>query len=283
MKRVLIFITAVLFPLFANAQAQINTKKIQIADFQQKITKVVLTGNDFYDLALRDEIASGWRLSAYEFCTMEEFESLKSSEDYYFLITADGKFKKENGPGITFLTLIKGGKGAESGISKMLEIVSLPIASAENPSGREFAFMPAFLDIIQNYTEAAMNKDINGYIGLISNTESFKKNPNLELFFADSDMAAEADRAFTDVHFDSDMSIVDDDTVEKKMTEGAAETLVSYVVAPDEPVNGSFCYKMLIHPESHKLYYFRKHRISKKYGTGFLKEDILRINSQRGR
>ena len=283
MKRILIFITAVLFPLLANAQAQINTKKIQIADFQQKITKVVLTGNDFYDLALRDEIASGWRLSAYEFCTMEEFESLKSSEDYYFLITADGKFKKENGPGITFLTLIKGGKGAENGISKMLEIVSLPIASAENPSGREFAFMPAFLDIIQNYTEAAMSKDINGYIGLISNTESFKKNPNLELYFADCDMAAEADRAFTDINFDSDMIIVDADTVEKKMAEGAAETLVSYVVAPDEPVNGSFCYKMLIHPESHKLYYFRKHRISKKYGTGFLKEDILRINSQRGR
>ena len=82
MKRVLIFITAALLPLLANAQAQINTKKIQIADFQQKITKVVLTGNEFYDLALRDEIASGWRLSAYEFCTMEEFDALKNSEKY---------------------------------------------------------------------------------------------------------------------------------------------------------------------------------------------------------
>ncbi len=283
MKRVLIFITAALLPLLANAQAQINTKKIQIADFQQKITKVVLTGNEFYDLALRDEIASGWRLSAYEFCTMEEFDALKNSEEYYFLITADGKFKKENGPGITFLTLIKGGKGATEGISKMLEIVSLPIASAENPSGREFTFMPAFIDIIQDYTEAAMSKDINGYIGLISNTESFKKNPNLELYFAECDLASETDRAFTDVNFDSDMAVVEEEVVDKKMAEGAPETLVSYVVAPDEPVNGSFCYKMLIHPESHKLYYFRKHRISKKYGTGFLKEDILRINSQRGR
>lgn len=283
MKRVLIFITAALLPLLANAQAQINTKKIQIADFQQKITKVVLTGNEFYDLALRDEIASGWRLSAYEFCTMEEFDALKNSEEYYFLITADGKFKKENGPGITFLTLTKGGKGATDGISKMLEIVSLPIASAENPSGREFTFMPAFIDIIQDYTEAAMSKDINGYIGLISNTESFKKNPNLELYFAECDLASETDRAFTDVNFDSDMAVVEEEVVDKKMAEGAPETLVSYVVAPDEPVNGSFCYKMLIHPESHKLYYFRKHRISKKYGTGFLKEDILRINSQRGR
>ena len=105
----------------------------------------MLTGNDFYDLALRDEIAAGWTLSPYEFCTLEEFNSLKYNDEYYFLITADGKFKKENEPGLTFLTLIKGGKGASEGINKMLEVVSLPIASAENPSGREFVFMPAII------------------------------------------------------------------------------------------------------------------------------------------
>ena len=283
MKRLLILIIAAILPLLAFAQAQINTKKIQIADFSEKITKVVLTGNEFYDLALRDEIASGWRLSAYEFCTMEEFDVLKTNDDYYFLITADGKFKKENNPGITFLTLVKGGKGADEGISRMLEIVSVPIAPAENPSGREFVFMSAFIDIIQDYTEAAMNKDFNGYIGLISNTESFKKSPNMELLFTESDMAAEADRAFRDINFDSDMYIVEEEVIDKKMSDGAPSTIVSYVVYPDEPGNGSYCYKMLIHPESHKLYYFRKHRISKKYGPGFLKEDILRINTQRGR
>lgn len=283
MKRFLTLMMAVALPLLAGAQAQINTKKIKIADFPLKITKVVLTGNDFYDLALRDEIASGWRLSAYEFCTLDEFEALKSSEDYYFLITADGKFKKEDDPGITFITLIKGGAGAEGGISKMLEIVSIPIASAENPSGREFTFLPAFIDIIQNYTEAAMSNDLNGYLGLGSNTESFKKNPNLELLFAECDLSSEANRAFTDVNFDSDMVITDEEAIDRKMTECTPGVLVSYVIAPDEPTNGSYCYKMLIHPETHELYYFRKHRISKKYGPGFLQEDILRINKQRGR
>ena len=205
MKRFLILIMAAALPLLAGAQAQINTKKIQIADFSQKITKVVLTGNDFYDLALRDEIAAGWRLSPYEFCTKDEFDALKGNDNYYFLITADGKFKKEDAPGITFLTLVKGGKGSEDGISRMLEVASLPIASAENPSGREFTFMPAFIDIIQNYTEASMNKDFNGYLGLGSNTERFKKNPNMEFIFAECDLASEVDRVFRDINFDSDM------------------------------------------------------------------------------
>ena len=283
MRRLFILISAVLMPLFANAQAQINTKKVKIADFTEKTTKVVLTGNEFYDLALRDEITTGWTLSHSEFCTIEEFESLKHDDSYYFLITADGQFKKENAPGITFLTLVKGGKGAGMGISKMLEVVSLPIASAENPSGREFVFMPAFIDIIQNYTEAAMNKDIKGYLGLGSNTESFKECPNAEIIFAEEDLAGDVNRAFRDINFDSDMSVIDEDSADKKMAKGTPETLVSYVVTPDQPGKGSYCYKMLIHPESHKLYYFRRHRISPKYGCGFLQEDILRINKQRGR
>ncbi len=275
--------TAMLFPIIAGAQAQITTKKIKIADFPEKITKIVLTGNDFYDLALRDEIAAGWTLSPYEFCTLEEFNSLKYNDEYYFLITADGKFKKENEPGLTFLTLIKGGKGASEGINKMLEVVSLPIASAENPSGREFVFMPAFIDIIQDYTIAAMNNDINGYTGLISSTEDLKGTQNMEFVFAECDLAADVDRPFRDLNFDSDMLLSDEDEVDSIMEKGTSNKIVSLVIVPDETPNGSYCYKMLIHPESHKLYYFRKHKISKKYGPGFLQEDIIRINNQRGR
>lgn len=283
MKRLLILTIAALFPLLAGAQAQINTKKIKIADFTEKTTKVVLTGNEFYDLALRNEIASSWKLSPYEFCTMAEFESMKNSDSHYFLVTADGVFRDENEPGLTFLTLVKGSPEAGAGFSGMLEIVSLPVASAEDPSGREFAFMPAFVDIIQDYTEAAMGRDINGYIGLTSNTESFKHNPNMQLVFAECDLAPHIDREFRDINFDSDMSVVDEDEADEMMVKGTPETVVSLVIAPTEPVKGSFCYKMLIHPETHKLYYFRKHKISKKYGVGFLQEDILRINKQRGR
>lgn len=283
MKKIMILLMTILLPTLAGAQAQINTKKIKIADFPQKVTKIVLTGNDFYDIALRDEIAAGWTMSPYEFCTIEEFEKIKHNEEYYFLLTVDGKFKKENSPGLTFLTLVKGGKGADDGIGKMLEVVSMPIASAENPSGREFIFMPAFIDIIQDYTTAAMNKDFNGYMGLGSNTEDLKTALNMELVFAACDLAGDVDRAFRDLNFDSDMTMKDEDAADSLMKAGTPETIVSYIVAPDKPEAGSYCYKMLIHPESHKLYYFRKHRISKKYGPGFLQEDILRINKQRGR
>jgi hypothetical protein len=58
-------------------------------------------------------------------------------------------------------------------------------------------------------------------------------------------------------------------------------TLVSYVVAPTEAKPGSFCYKMLVDPQTNTLYYFRKHKVSKKFGPGFLAEDVKRISVPR--
>ena len=81
MKKLLIIIAASLMPMMAGAQAQINTKKVKISDFTQKITKVVLTGNDFYDLSLQDEVKARWRVSPYEFCTWEEFMNDRNRSD----------------------------------------------------------------------------------------------------------------------------------------------------------------------------------------------------------
>ena len=150
MRKILISIISLILPLVASAQAQINTKKVKISDFTQKVTKVVLNGNQFFDITFQEEITARWRISPYEFCTLEEFEKLKTNDNYYFLMTTYGQFRKETAPGLQFLTLVKGGKEAENSIGDMLEIVSLPFASAEYPSGRELVFLPAFLDIIQN-------------------------------------------------------------------------------------------------------------------------------------
>ena len=46
MKKLLTILAVVLIPVIAGAQAQINTKKVKISDFTEKVTKIVLTGND---------------------------------------------------------------------------------------------------------------------------------------------------------------------------------------------------------------------------------------------
>ena len=281
MRKLFIMLAVALLPLMAGAQAQINTKKVKISDFTEKITKVVLTGNDFYDIALQDEVKARWRVSPYEFCTWDEFQKDRNSSDFYFLLTTSSQFKKESEPGLDLLTLVKGGTGAT--INSMLEVVFIPFAPAEDPSGREMVFLPAFLDIIQKHALMSMEKDTDGYIGLSNNSMNIAKAKNMEFVFSEDDLSSEITREFRDLNFDSDMVITDEDSADDYMLENAPNTLVSYVVAPTDAQPGSFCYKMLINSETHELYYFRRHKITKKFGPGFLAEDIRRINSYRGR
>jgi len=283
MRKILILLTALVIPVITSAQAQINTKKVKIGDFTEKITKVVLTGNSFLDSSLKSDVANKWRVSPYEFCTLEEFEKLKYYDDYYFLLTVSGKFKKEDGPGIDLLTLVKGGNGASGGINGLLEVVSIPICPTEDPSGREFVFLPVLLDIIQSYTLESMEKDISGYTGLSNYTMNLHKAAGMEIIFSENDLSNEITREFRDLNFDSDMVITDEDTADGYVFELEPNTLVSYTVSPTTPQPGSYCYKMLINTQTNELYYYRRHKISKKFGPGFLAEDIKRINSYRGR
>ena len=278
MKKLIILITALIMPLMAGAQAQITTKKVKIEDFTQKVTKVVLNGNPFYDTSFKDEVAARWRISPYEFCTLEEFEGLKGNDSYYFLILTQGQFRKETAPGLQFISLVKGGQGADKGIGDMLEVVSLPFASAEYPSGRELIFLPAFLDIIQNHTLEAMENDFNAYGGLSNTAQKLGKAGNMDIVISEDDLNSLVSKEMTD---SEGMTVTDEDDADSYMLDEVSGTLVSYVVAPSEPVKGSFCYKMLIDAQAHVLYYYRKHKISPKAGVGFLPEDIERINKAR--
>ena len=281
MKKLLMILAVALVPMVAGAQAQINTKKVKISDFTEKITKVVLTGNDFYDLSLQDEVKARWRVSPYEFCTWEEFMLERNNMNYYFLITTSSQFKKESEPGLDLLSLVKGGTGAT--INSMMEVMNIPFASAEEPSGREYVFLPVLLDIIQAHTLKSMEKDMNGYVGLSSYSSNMTRTGSMEIVFSEDDLNSEITREFMDLNFDSDILVTDEDSADDYVIENTPNTLVSYVVAPTDGQPGSYCYKMLINAQTHEIYYYARHKISKKYGVGFLVEDIKRINSYRNR
>lgn len=277
MKRIIVATAALLLSLVTWGQAQIDTKKVKISDFTQKITKVVLTGNMFYDGSLKSEIAAKWHVSPFEFCSMQEYEALKGDDNYYFLLTVQGQFRKESEPGLTFLSLVKGGKNASGGIDEMLEIVSFPLASAEDPTGREYVFLQAVLDIIQNYALDSMENDINAYTGLPNYTMNITKSGDMTIVFSEKDLSGEVTPQVRNQCFDEKVLVLEEEEADEYMSPEKSSTLVSYVVAPTSGKAGSYCYKMLIEPQTNTLYYFRKHKITKKAGPGFLAEDIRRI------
>lgn len=281
MKKYILLAVFVLLPFMASAQAQIDTKKVKISDFTQKITKVVLTGNQFQDASLKSEVTAKWTVSPFEFCTLNEFESLRGDDNYYFLLTTKGQFKKESEPGLMFLTLVKGGGNSADGIDGMLEIVALPYVSAENPSGREMVFLPAFLDIIQNYTLESMDKDVSAYMGLPNYSLNIAKSGGMTIVFSSGDLSSEITSEMRNAFSDMNVLLLPEEDADEYLSPSRTNTLVSYVAVPSNPKPGSYCYKMLIDPHTNTLYYFRRHKISKSVGPGFLAEDIKRIMAPR--
>ena len=89
-----------------------------------------------------------------------QYEKQKNNPDICFLCI-------EKSRGIVFLTLSKGGRSDDpNALKRPLEIISLPIAGENDPSGQELIYMPAFISIIQDYTEAAMDSETAAYSGL---------------------------------------------------------------------------------------------------------------------
>lgn len=268
-------IAGLLLTTDALGQAQITTRREKLKDFTSKTTKVVLTGDEFLDEAVKESVAATWTVSPYEFCSNEEFQNLKGNADFYFLMVVKGQFRRESEPGIDMLTLVKGGEGADKSINDMFEVVSFPLRSTEDPSGREFVLLPAFLKIIQEHTTSLTDTEMKAYSNI--GAKDSKRLRIKRIFFWAEDFAPQVDEQ-TKRSLDEEILIKEDeDEVDEIFSEGTFNTVVSYVVAPSEPVNGSICYKMLIGSDNHELYYFKKHKITAKSGKGFLSSDIKSI------
>lgn len=251
-KRLKAFFAAILLlalPLSSGAQGKFYTRKVRLADFTTVVTKVVLGGQSLLDITLKDEISGRWRISPYEYCSAREYEKLKDDPSFYFL-------RLVRDEGVAFLCLEKGGREDDADVLKRgFEVVRIAISSESSPSGREFAFMGAFVDIMQTYVEDAMVSDRKGYAGLKRYCRS-----NLE----------------------GKTIVLDPDNGDELFISGAKDTLVGIVIAPSDISFKTKCYKMLISADTHQLYHYAAARYAGPADKVFSSKEIKYFERRNG-
>ena len=72
-------IAGLLLTTDALGQAQITTRREKLKDFTSKTTKVVLTGDEFLDEAVKESVAATWTVSPYEFCSSRTSRETRTS------------------------------------------------------------------------------------------------------------------------------------------------------------------------------------------------------------
>lgn len=225
-------------------QGKFYTRKMRLADFPTKTTQIVLAGHSFLELTLREEITAHWRISPFEFCDPEEYRQLRSSSSYYFLSLAQEA-------GLAYLILEKGGRQDDDDqLKKPFEVVRMPIASVDNPTGRELVFMGAFIDIIQRFTEEAMTSDKVAYGGL--------------------DSANRLRLRGRTVYFDPDQG-------DEAYLRGEPGALLTITIAPEETGPRTVCYKMLIAADTHELLSFERIRYNDPADGRFTEAEARRF------
>ena len=269
MKRTVIALLLSVVTLVAAGQGRITTKRYRIADFTTKVTKVVMTGNDIMDGVLKQEVLEHWRISPFEFCSLSEFETLKKSSQYYFLLVASSD--------VSYLTVVKG--GAAEGLGSE-EVSSIPIGPGGIAMGRETVFLSAFLEITQDYILKAVQSEKDSYAGFsIYNANYRKDGRRKRICFSEDDLSA--DEAAQKRYMDADMFVRSEEEANRTYMDGSYNTLVSYVVAPAFPKAGDTCYKMLFDAASDRLYYYKKHKLKEGEVPGFRTSDLRSLSKGR--
>ena len=282
MKRIITIVLALATGLSALGQGTVTTKKYRLSDFSDKTTKVVLSGDGLLDGALRQEILNYWTLSAFEFCSVDEFEALKTQDLYYFLVAAESRFKGEETPGILFLTLVKGDPAAGEGMAAMPEVISLPVTSAQGSSGRDLVYLGALVQAVQDFTVAAMESEKVAYSGSDWFNGRYSREGKMQqIYMAREDISEVVSEDQMAKYQDEDFHVVDADEADAMYQSGAYNTLVSYVVAPFMPGKGSYSYQLLFQAGTHALFYIHRHRIKDKTPEGFLPEDLKHLAQKR--
>lgn len=236
--------------LCAGAQGKLYTRKARLVDFPTRTTKVVVGGSTFLDFSFKEEISARWRISPYEFCTPEDYEALRTDSSLYFLNIASDA-------GVAFLILTKGGREDEKdSLKKPFEVVRIPIASIDDPSGKELMFMGAFIDIMQAFVEDAMISDQAAYTGL--KWYNSRKFSGMEI------------------------CVNDEDRIDTLYLAGVRNILLGITVVPTTVSFGSRCYKMLISADSHELYYYASVKYRGPMDTRFTDKEIKQFNRRNG-
>ena len=273
MKRLTCLVILLCAGITLFAQGRVTTRKHLLSDFSDKITKVVMGSGEILDAALRQEVVDRWTASPFEFCTPEEYESLKKSDNWYFLLVTDGRARGEDAPMVRFLTLEKGGADSGDNAALRTEVLSLPLCPVQGGSGRELVFLPALVQGIQDFTLKAMASEKVAYRGMgWFNDHYDRKGRNKRIYLAEEDLSAAVTQKDRTRYIDEDILLCDGDEADKAYIGKTFNTLVSYTVAA-----GTWSYQMLIDAETDTLFYLRRHKITSKSPAGFLPGDLRKM------
>ncbi len=260
---------------------KVSSKYESIENFSSKTTMVVLPyDGSIPNIMLRQVIKEQWYLSPYEYCTQEEFETLKTNPDYYFLIKVVETQGDKELLGVEKLSLRKGGAQAQEGIDKMPELISIPLQILDSElTDDEIQLISLSADIIQDYVIETVRMEGDPYIGAELFSSLLEDVGDVEILFSEDCLAHPVDKySILNLNMAKEIVVLEDHKfITSALDSYRPSTLIPLIISASGNVADTKCYKFLISTQTKRVVYYSDHTLSKRKPRGFLKKDIRAI------
>lgn len=280
MKRLILVVLSALIAIMAPAQAKLQTKKYILSDFPQKTMKVILTGDEMTDAALRSSVEEIWHLGPYEFCDMADFEASRKSEDFYFLLLTTVKDNNEESDGVKFFNIYKGKDNSGTGTEGLYKVTGIPYCPGSGGDGSEIAFLPPIINSLHYNVERIIRRTFNVGTVVSPNDKAAKGKWASDLLVDKSDLGFELGFSMNSIYEHDGIYCVEAEQIATALSERQDKLVCLRVDASGVQKNGT-AYTMVFDASSYDMVYIKSHNISPAKGKGIQQDEMRNFMSRK--
>jgi hypothetical protein len=269
------FITFVL-SIQVTAQSPMVTQK-QLGMFLNSVTCVVIE-NEFnpYNVIIKDAVEKYWKVTAFEFIDLKEFENRRFDSKYSFLVQMKNVYDKDpGGVSYNFISLVLG--GSVNDLTKMPELCNVPFQYADDNSlDYEYA-MPVIVKFIQIH---AKNLEKKSFIISIKGLRYYNSSG-----FKDKQLIMNKDKMAPDASsvekinkvYPYYVKMLSSSQIKDEIVLNPNNALFHFHVGPNQNKGVGKCFEMIFDVNGN-LYYYSYRKITNENVDGFNIRDFKRIN-----
>ncbi len=280
MRKILLILAACMSGSMLTAQVEYLPTKDDLGKVLKTKTYVVLDESPMSDFnfAIKEVMASVWKLTEFEFIKNSEFEKLSKNESNSFLYTSLVSFEKDKTESrYIFLHFSLG--GANLSIDDLRDMASVPLSYSGTDSENYTYKLGTIVRFIQNHVNLIYEKP-----ELISANIFKFYNDNIQdihsktLYLVQDELSpAVSTPARIKAIYPYKFKIVTREEINQAIADNNEDIVFLHKVGPEGKRSDARCYKIVIGASDANFYYFDYHMVSAKSPDGLLESDLKKM------
>lgn len=252
----------------------------QLNKFLNSKTYVVLKNDRMsdYNFAMKEAIEKHWTLTEYEFVYESDFNNLKKNPNNSFIMINQVYFEKDKTQTLfDFIIVTIGGKYRS--VDEMPSLCAIPLCYKGALESDYDYKLPLMVKFIQNHLSTCKeNPSLNeeNIAEYYMNKSGSLKKKTFYLLKEEVEPVIRTKNSFA-TSYPYNFDYTTSENIKNIINNNTKDAVILHLICPKLNNTLSYCIKIIIDTENGLIYYWDKHKISKKNGDYLLQSDLKKL------